>query len=513
MHQKGIRHTITKNMRRYLYYIPLQIASIPRLFCLLLLIQLTPTASLQAAEIRLPFLGGDPTTAILSPEQETLLGESFMRSLRKQITIINDPEIRHYIEDLGQRLALQSDSATHSFEFFVVDDPSINAFAGPAGKIGIHSGLIEKAKSEGELAAVLAHEIAHVTQRHLMRALESRQNLSLQTAATVLATIVAASANPQAGQAVAATATGLSLQREINFTRGNEQEADRVGMQILHGAGYAPAHMPAFFKRLQQANRFSGESIPEYLRTHPLTLSRIADAENRVAQYHAPNNHESEDFYRIQQQLKLTHFSHPEAAIRHYQQMLQQSTDSDEQRYLQYGYGLALMQADQPQQALEQLQPLLKQHPDQAMLATATAKAEINSGEAHRGLSRLTEIGQLYPSDQSITLIHADQLMKQGEAAEAVKLLQLRLEQFTHSAPLYQKLATTHTQANHAPESHLAQAQFHFLRGETKAALRQLDYAERAARQHNAHFILFSTIDARRLRYEEKEALEKSEIH
>lgn len=498
-------------MRRYLYYIPPQIASIPRLFCLLLLTQLTSIASLQAAEIRLPFLGGDPTAAILSPEREALLGESFMRSLRKQITIIDDPEINHYIEELGQRLALQSDDPEQSFEFFVVDDPSINAFAGPAGKIGIHSGLIEKARSEGELAAVLAHEIAHVTQRHLMRRLESHQNLSLQNAATVLATIIAASANPQAGQAVAATATGLSLQREINFTRGNEQEADRVGMQILHGAEYAPSHMPSFFKRLQQANRFSGEGIPEYLRTHPLTLSRIADAENRVAQYHASSNHESEDFYRIQQQLKLTHFSHPEAALRHYRQQLKQSIGASEQSRLQYGYGLALLQADQPQQALQQLLPLLEQQPDRAMLAIAIARAEIASGNSEQGLRRLAEIGQLYPSDQSITILHADQLLKQGRAAEAVKLLQLRLENAPTSALLYHKLATAHTQANHPPESHLAQAQFDFLRGETKAALRQLDYAERAARQNNGHFILFSTIDARRLRYEEKEVLEKSE--
>ena len=473
------------------------------------LLLFTPT--LQAGEIRLPSLGGDATASILSAEQEQLLGESFMRSLREQVTIIEQPVIHHYIQALGERLVLHSDTPEKKYTFLVVDNPSINAFAGPAGIIGVHSGLIELAASEGELAAVLAHEIAHVSQRHLMRRLESQQDLSIPTIATVLATVVAATASPEAGEAVAATATGLSLQQQINFTRGNEQEADHIGMKILHQAGYAPSSMPAFFRKRQKRTRGSGGTLPEYLRTHPLTLSRVADAEGRAAQYPPQEIMEDETFHLIRHALRVDRFNNPPVAVRHYRKQLQEVAGSPLRERSQYGLGIALLQADRPAEALQQLLPLLQSWPDQPVLTIAVAYAEVESGDPDAARERIRQLNSLYPAHLPLVLAHVELLLQTRRLDEAIHLLEQRLSQLPNSPMLYQQLATAHAQANHPAESHLAQAEYHFLRGETASALSQLDYAERAARGNQRNFILFSTIDARRLAYEEKEQREKRE--
>lgn len=492
-------------MGAYLYYIPLKIASLSWLFSLLLLI----SPPVESAEIRLPSLGGDSTVSVMTPQQEQLLGEAFMRALRKQIDIIEEAEIHHYIETLGQQLVLQSDDPTAPFEFFVVRDQSINAFAGPAGKIGIHTGLIEKAESEGELAAVVAHEIAHVTQRHLMRAFESQQQQPLLTAATVLATIIAASASPQAGEAMIATSAGLSLQQQINFTRSNEQEADRVGMEILHGADYRPMHMTTFFKRLQQASRHESESLPEYLRTHPLNLSRIADAESRLGRYPSKPPRDSEEFYRIRSLLQIEQFTHPEAAIRHFQQQL--AYTDPPQPSNQFGLAVAYLQADRPSEALPILQTLHHNSPDTPTILLQLARAEIALKQPQKALKRLGNARRLYPTHIPLLLLQSELLHQQGQSAQAIQTIEEGIGNHPLSTMLYQQLALIHTQANHPVQSHLAQGHYHYLRGETKAALRQLDFADRAAKSAETDFILFSTIDARRRLYEEKETIEKAE--
>ena len=494
-------------MGRNLYYKVLLKARFSVIFCLLLLGALHGQL-LMATEIRLPSLGGDSSTALLSPQQRELLGEAFMRSLRGQLEIVEQPIIQHYIESLGLQLALQSGDPTLPFAFFVVEDDTINAFAGPSGKIGIHTGLIEKAQNEGELAAVLAHEIAHVTQHHLMRTLESRQSHSLQHAATILATIIAASSNPKAGGAVAATATGLSLQQQINFTRSNEQEADRVGMDILHGAHFDPKYMPAFFKRLQQASKHEGGHFPEYLRTHPLNLSRIADAENRINRYAPLSDRDDREFQRIRQLLLLKKFTHPHAAVLHYQRLLkEQSTDHS----LRFAFATAYLQAGKPEKSLQQFERLLRQEPDAPTLTILAAQAESQTGAMANAIQKLERVVRLYPSHSALILTLAELLQQHEQYARAIDVIQQGLNHHSQSTQLYQMLAKTHGLAGKQAQSHLALAQYHFLRGETETALQQLDFAERAARKEGADFILFSTIDERRQRYEAKEALEKEE--
>jgi predicted Zn-dependent protease len=225
---------------------------------------------------------GDPTGTSFTPLQEQQLGEAFYRNLHSQLEISQDSEVNDYIQNLGQRLTANSDKPEQPFHFFIVNSAQINAFAGPGGYIGVNAGLILASETESELASVMAHEIAHVTQRHLFQTFQDSSRLSLPMAAAMLAAMLVGSQSSQAGQAALLATQAAMAQHQINFTRDNEAEADRVGMQILSKSTFDPRGMPAFFERLQQSTRFSGHSAPEFLLTHPVTTSRISDTRGRA---------------------------------------------------------------------------------------------------------------------------------------------------------------------------------------------------------------------------------------
>src|SRR3569833_3076759 len=245
-----------------------------------LLLSLNVYAAEPAPDLGLPDFG-DASASAISPLQEQRMGADFMRALRSSVKIIEDPEITEYIQSLGYRLLAHADPQPYPYTFFIVADTSINAFAGPGGYIGVHSGLILASESESALASVLAHEIAHVTQHHLLRAIDKSNRLALPAPAALIAALILAGQNAQLGQAALATTLASGAQAGINFTRAHELEAGRVGLPILAGAGFDPRSMPAFFEQLQQATRFYESGAPELLRTHPVTTSRIADARAR----------------------------------------------------------------------------------------------------------------------------------------------------------------------------------------------------------------------------------------
>ncbi len=192
---------------------------------------------------------GDSSATLLSAEEDKRLGQAFMRSMRQHADIIEDPELNAYINSVGYRL-LSSANSNLPFHFFIVNDPAVNAFAGPGGHIGLHSGLILTAKSEGELASVMAHEIAHVTQRHLARAFQKSSNVQMQTMAAIIAALLLGVPADLTMATFIAAAAG-NIQQQLNFTRAHEREADRVGIDILAKSDYDPRYMPAFFSRMQ----------------------------------------------------------------------------------------------------------------------------------------------------------------------------------------------------------------------------------------------------------------------
>ncbi|MFT6908867.1 MAG: putative Zn-dependent protease, partial [Oleiphilaceae bacterium] len=245
-----------------------------------------PLSSLHALDIALPEMG-DSAGALISPQQEHEVGQSFFWRLQQSVDLIDDPEVNSYIQSLGYRLAANSDAPSLSFTFFMVPDPTVNAFAAPGGFIGMNSGLILTSQREDEVASVMAHEIAHITQRHLLRSFEQSKQMSLpMTVAMVAAALLGATTDARIGTTALMAVQAGGIQAQINFTRANESEADNLGMLTLVRAGFDAQAMPTFFERLQQTSRFyTSSAVPEFLRTHPVTTSRIADARGRAFTY------------------------------------------------------------------------------------------------------------------------------------------------------------------------------------------------------------------------------------
>ena len=238
--------------------------------------------TLRAFAAGLPDLG-EVGAGDLSPIAERRVGEQAMREIRwREQAYVEDPEVEDYLTGLGLGLAAHAPAISQSFSFFAVRDASLNAFALPGGFIGVHTGLIVEARSESELAAVLGHEIAHVTQRHIAQMVGNQGRTGLIMLASLIVAILAAGSNSQAAEAAIATGSAAGIQSQLSFSRDFEREADRIGLQILSQAGFDVRGMSSFFERLQRGSRLYENHAPVYMRTHPLTTERIADIENRV---------------------------------------------------------------------------------------------------------------------------------------------------------------------------------------------------------------------------------------
>ncbi|MDX1444038.1 MAG: M48 family metallopeptidase, partial [Gammaproteobacteria bacterium] len=242
-----------------------------------------------ADDYELPDLGG-AGLASLSSSREAAIGRQIIMQLRDAGMIEDDPELQQYINDIGSRLTASTNTRGQEFNFYVIRDDAVNAFALPGGHIGVNTGLIRRTRNESELASVMAHEIAHVTQRHIARRLEENQNAGLTTLATLLGAIAIAAAGgpPDAVGGTLMLGQGLAIQEQINFTRAQEYEADRLGLDILASADYDPAGMISFFETMQRRQRLQGFNLPEYFSTHPLGTSRVVEATQRARDIKVP---------------------------------------------------------------------------------------------------------------------------------------------------------------------------------------------------------------------------------
>jgi len=244
------------------------------------LLTLTPSKVLSDA-IHLPDLGA-PDLSLYTPEAEKKFGQAFTRSLHTEFKLNQDPEINDYIRQIGHKVAMHS-GQNREFSFYVIENDSINAFAGPNGVIGIHTGLIKAVKTEAELASVIAHEIAHITQQHLSRRyLYNSTQGTTTSVATLLAAILIGMVDPNAGMAALMGGQSLNIEKQLKNSRQHENEADYVGIKILYDAGFNAHAMADFFGRLADESRNNEFQIPEILRTHPMSTNRLIQAENRA---------------------------------------------------------------------------------------------------------------------------------------------------------------------------------------------------------------------------------------
>ncbi len=383
-----------------------------------------------AAHANLPTLG-DPTLDSFSSQEEQQLGLAFYRSLRANLTFIEDLQINYYLTSIGKRLASHSDAAGDEFHFFIIKAPTINAFAGPAAYIGIHTQLILEAENESQLASVLAHEIAHVSQRHLARAFDNSGQSTALTIATLLAAILVGTQDSQAGQAVLMSGIASSQQSSINFTRSNEYEADRVGIGILTDTGINPEGMVEFFEILLDK---SPEGGIEYLRTHPLSSNRVSEAKNRVEKKSEDLPKDNLDFQFTKARLVVLLSQQPEYYI--------DDEVVGDGIIGQYQKALAAIRIQEPDIAIKILQKLSKQH-QHPWIPLALAEAYTVKNDDKAALNILNELAKLYPGYLPVTMAQVNSLNNNGMPDKSIAILKNQL-QINDYAIIHEALAKSY---------------------------------------------------------------------
>ncbi len=437
-----------------------------------------PVPGIEIEKIKLPDMG-DSAGTLISPLQEQELGEAFFRNLHARTNINHDAEIHQYIQTIGQQLAANSDTPGYPFHFFVVLDNNINAFAGPGGYIGINSGLLLLTEAESELASVMAHEVAHVTQRHLYRAFEAASRLSLPTAAATLAAILLGTQSPEMAQAALMAIQAGSTQFQIDFTRDNEMEADRVGMQTLEQADFDPRSMPTFFERMQQSTRFYGQGIPEFLRTHPVTASRIADTRGRADKYPYKQYPDSRDYNLIKAKLRVLTATDDEVVLQYFLARQNQGTNW-QKAVARYGLALIHLHSQQFLVAAKILQQLVRQYPNQPQFAAALARTALDSRQFKKSLTLYKQALEYFPNNIAIKIEYIESLLKTGHPLTAKQTLET-LGASIQKQPFYlDLLAQSYAGLNQQAESHRYLAEYYYASGQTEAAIMQIKLALRS---------------------------------
>lgn len=436
------------------------------------------TLATEPHKIDLPDMG-DSSGTLISPVQEQKLGEAFFRSLHRQLTINEDIEIDEYIQAMGRRLVVKSDNPTNPFHFFVVLDKSINAFAGPGGYIGVNSGLFLLTESESELASVMAHEVAHVTQRHLYRAFEAASRLSIPTAAATLAAILIGTQNPALGQAALVAIQAGSVQFQIDFTRDNEQEADRVGMQNLADANYDPRSMPTFFEHLQQSSRFYGKGIPEFLRTHPVTVSRVSDTRGRAEQYSYKQYPDSTAYLLTRAKLRVLGAENHETVLKYFK--AKEKLGTEKQRAIaSYGTALAYLKAQDFNSAEKLFRKLVSVYPNQSQYINALAKTALEAKHYTQAMNIYQKALQRFPNNRAIKIDYTHGLLKAGKPKIAKNILQTLDESFKKRSLYFELLAQSYGDLKQMAESHRYVAEYYYSIGDTETAILQTKLARKA---------------------------------
>ncbi len=458
---------------------------------LLLLLSFSPVAVSDG----LPDLG-DVSQAALTPLQERQIGQQSMMQIRASKQYLDDAEINDYLYQLGARLVENSPEPSLDFEFFAVNDYGVNAFALPGGFIGVNAGLLLITQSESELASVLSHEISHVTQHHLARMIEGQKGDGLLSMAAIAIAILAARTNPQAAEATIASVQAGNIQKQLNFTRTYEEEADRIGLQLLQKSGFNTHAMPEFLERLQKATRLLDGNAPNYMRTHPITSDRIAEIENRVQKQPYRLIPDSLDFQLVRTKLIAAQKTAPDA-IAYFSAALgaQNFGNPIAQRY---GLVSALLRDNQNERAAQELAILRKlmlgnlatrNSPMVETLAGRVLRATKNDAGA---LVFYRSAVQNFPQHRALIYDYADLLLQDNQAGIAVKLLNEQLVRHPSDTTLYDLQARAYAMQGKTLEQHQAQAYSYAWQGNLYAAMEQLELAKQAG----GSFYQLSTIES-----------------
>ena len=432
------------------------------------------SSNLSSSEEDLPIIG-DSSSSVISIASEYNLGRLYMAQLRRTLPEYIDPVSQDYSEHLVYRLSEFSELSDRRLEIALIDEKSVNAFAAPGGIIGINAGLIFHADTEGQLASVLSHELAHLSQRHFARRMQRQKDRSLANSLMILGSIALAGAtsNPNAllvGQQAI-------TQQNLSFSRGDEQEADRIGFKNMVSAGFDPKSTSYMFEKLQSLSRLSGSNELEFLRSHPLTKNRIADAQSRAQGFENKNYRNSLD-YDLVRNRTIVHFSEvPRQAVTIFQKELTDSSDEREKLEAYYGLALAYSRDNKHSQALNSMRQALEMDSENLMLQIGLLELHIEAENYFEAEALASSLLSTNPYNYPISMLYNRVLMNKGDYKLGEKILKDLALKRPKDPQVWYWLAEVQGLDKNVIGLHLSRAEYFFLTGSYETSIEHLRMA------------------------------------
>lgn len=408
-------------------------------------------------------------------DQEVIMAEQMMMQIRESGKLYPDPIVTDYIQQIGNRLS-QAHDTQKPLHFFVLNDPRINAFSGPAGYIGVNSGLILESESESELASVLAHEIAHATQGHLKQNIDAAGRANMHRAASMLAAIALGVIDPALATGALAVGMAGTQQQLLNFSREHEFEADQIGIKILNKARYEPEAMIAFFNRLSHQERYY-DRPPELLLTHPFTEERIAQASSRIARMQPQLAKPHPQFSFIRERVRVYSSEKPHDLVSHYQRLFKQQNAANKSA-IQYGYALALLHSHQTTTALNELKPLIESSPQNPMFLAAAGLAEFEMGHDSNAINYLKKAHQAQPENFAYIYNYVKVLIDTENAEQGLTVLKTFLRNHPDNLDAYDLLAHGQAKTGNLVAAYQTRAKLFLAYKDYTGAIDQLNSAK-----------------------------------
>jgi len=425
--------------------------------------------------LELPTIGHTSST-LVSIEQERKLGEAWLRSLRGQVKTFNNPVIEEYLTQLIYTLAPYSNVVDRDFSLVMVDSPTLNAFAVPGSVVGVNAGLFIHAYSEQEFTSVIAHELAHLGQRHYARQLEQQAISTPLTLAGILASVViAATTGSDAGIAALAATQALSAENQLGFSRQNEQEADRLGIVTMYSAGFNPREMPVMFERMYRQTRLQGGSIPEYLSTHPLSESRISDTKNRAIQYELRQYSDNIE-YHISKNMIISEYSESKKSASDYFNSIIIKGNTLQVDAANFGLAYAKLQ-NSPDESIKILEKLIEKDPHRISFIVTYAKALNYDKQSKLSIKTLNTALERNPDNYPILDTLAEVYLANDLIQESEQSLKTLVRKYPLNPRLWYVLAEVHGLAGNIVDLHRARAEYFFLTNRMDNAIKQLKLA------------------------------------
>lgn len=435
---------------------------------------------------------GDSSQLIISAKEEQAIAKAILKEVAVSPEIVQDIEVIDYLKNLGNRLVAYSPNKTQQFNFFVVNESSINAFAMLGGVIGVHTGLILASNNESEVASVLGHEIAHVTQRHLPRMIAQQKNDSIKTVLGIALALLVSRANPQLSAGTMTAASAMGIQKQLDYTREHEKEADRVGFQILTDSGFDGRAMVSFFSTLQKGSRFSEGAAPSFLRTHPITTERISDISNRVKDTRYRQIPDNPDFVYIKAKLRATNGT-PQSAVDEFEGSIKDKRYMNEAAE-RYGLATAYMRKNDFVKARHEVEWLRTNAKKHVLIETLACKLEVATNQPAQALNLYLKALNIYPNYRALIYGLAEHYLMANEPEKTIRLINDKLNIYPDDSYFYELLSRAYSKEGKELLQYQAQSEAYYRKFNLPRAIEQMEFA---AKSKDGNFYQKSIVESR----------------